>query len=128
MSQLQLARDLGADVAFLEAIESPEQVQAAVKQLAPMPVLVNLIPNGKTPAWTLTEVSSWGVKLAIYPFLAVNPAIHAVREAYRTLQVTGKDDEQAKGYSPRDFFDVMGLAHEESIDKAAGGDAFEIAA
>ena len=115
-------------MAFLEAIQTPEQVMQAVKQLAPMPILINLIPNGRTPSWTIDEVASWGVKLAIYPFLAVTPAIHAVRAAYNALKATGKDEDQAQGYSPRDLFDVMGLAQEESIDKAAGGASFEVAA
>lgn len=40
------------------------------------------------------------------------------------LKETGKDDEQAQGYSPRDFFEVMGLKHEIAVDNAAGGSHF----
>ncbi len=38
VAQLIAARDLGADVGFLEAIKTPDQIEHAVKTLAPMPV------------------------------------------------------------------------------------------
>jgi 2-methylisocitrate lyase-like PEP mutase family enzyme len=43
-AQLLAARECGADMAFLEAIESEEQIKAAVKALAPMPVSPNPAP------------------------------------------------------------------------------------
>jgi 2-methylisocitrate lyase-like PEP mutase family enzyme len=76
----------------------------------------------------MKELASWGVKLAIYPVVAGNPALHAIRASLQTLKETGKDDTQAGGYSPRDFFDVMGLKHEEEIDRLAGGQAFALGA
>ncbi len=88
--------------------------------------LVNLVPNGKTPCWTVDQLGSWGVKLAIYPVVASNPAINAIRESLELLKSTGKDESQAKGLSPRDFSNVMGLAKEEAIDRAAGGTAFPV--
>jgi 2-methylisocitrate lyase-like PEP mutase family enzyme len=36
--QLVAARECGADMGFLEAIETEEQIKKAVKVLAPMPV------------------------------------------------------------------------------------------
>jgi 2-methylisocitrate lyase-like PEP mutase family enzyme len=36
--QLVAARECGADMGFLEAIETEEQIKNAVKVLAPMPV------------------------------------------------------------------------------------------
>ncbi len=38
IDQLIAARDCGADMGFLEAIETEEQIKRAVKVLAPMPV------------------------------------------------------------------------------------------
>lgn len=38
--QLVAARECGADMGFLEAIETEEQIKNAVKVLAPMPVRI----------------------------------------------------------------------------------------
>lgn len=103
-------------------------MSSRVSQLSRAQCLVNLVPNGKTPCWTVSELASWGVKLAIYPVVAGNPALHAIRASFQTLKKTGKDEAQAGGYGPRDFFDVMGLKHEEEIDRLAGGQAFTSAA
>ncbi|RSH83781.1 hypothetical protein EHS25_005396 [Saitozyma podzolica] len=126
IKRLIAARDRGADVGFLEGIDSREDIEHTVKSIAPMPLLINLIPNGTTPHYSLEEVAGMGVKLAIYPFVTCIPALHAMRDSLALLRKTGKDDTQSKGMQPRQFFDVMGLQHEMAVDRAVGGDAFVV--
>jgi len=125
IKRLLAAREAGADVAFLEGIETKQQIEQAVRAIAPMPLLINLIPNGTTPHYSLDEVADMGVKIAIYPFVTCIPALHAMRASLAELKKTGRDDKQSQGMSPRQFFDVMGLKHEMSIDRQSGGSAFE---
>ncbi len=47
-----------------------------------------------------------------------------MRGALQELKESGKDEKQAKGMTPRDFFEVMGLSKEIEVDNAAGGMAF----
>ena len=124
--QLLIARDNGADIAFLEGIETRDQIEQTVKAIAPMPLLINLIPNGTTPHYSLDEVADMGVKLAIWPFVTCIPALHAIRESLEMLRKTGKDDAQSKGMQPRQFFNVVGLQKEMEVDRAAGGSAFVV--
>jgi methylisocitrate lyase len=43
IARLQLAREAGADVGFLEGITSEEEARAVVQDLAPWPVLLNMV-------------------------------------------------------------------------------------
>ncbi|KAI0471000.1 Pyruvate/Phosphoenolpyruvate kinase-like domain-containing protein [Xylariaceae sp. FL0804] len=125
LQRLLAARDCGADMAFLEAVETEEQIRNAVKVLAPMPLMINLVSQGKTPWFSPETLGEWGVKLAIYPGAASKSVVHTIRRAYKYLKETGKDDAAPMGLSPRGFFDVMGLQHEMEIDRLAGGTAFD---
>ncbi|KAJ5843418.1 Pyruvate/Phosphoenolpyruvate kinase [Penicillium rubens] len=124
LGRLLAARECGADMGFLEAIETEEQIKNAVRVLSPMPLMVNLVSNGKTPWFSPEELGEWGVKLAIYPGAAGKSVLHTIRRAYKYLMETGKDDAEAQGLEPKGFFDVMGLQREMEIDKLAGGESF----
>ena len=127
---------------FCEAISTPEQIRKAVEVLAPMPVspqstqsqssakwpyaqlMINLVPNSKCPPYTIDEVASFGVKLAIYSAISANAAMHAMRKAIQALKDTGRDDAQGEKWAPKDFFELMRLDKEVALDEAAGGRAF----
>jgi 2-methylisocitrate lyase-like PEP mutase family enzyme len=55
----------GADLAFVEGVESEDHVRQAVKALAPTPVLVNLVRGGSTPDWTAADCEAMGAKLVV---------------------------------------------------------------
>lgn len=84
----------GADLAFVEAMQSMEEV-AAVPKLARGPCLLNLVPGGKTPLSDLREAEAMGYKLCILPGLLVTAQVEAgdaaLAQVKRSLQVpTGK--------------------------------------
>jgi 2-methylisocitrate lyase-like PEP mutase family enzyme len=64
----------GADMAFVEAPERPEEV-AAVPRLVKGPCLLNLVWRGKTPEVSLDEAQALGYKLAILPALLFTAVI-----------------------------------------------------
>lgn len=80
----------GADLAFVEAMQSLEEV-AAVPKLARGPCLLNLVPGGKTPLKDLREAEAMGYKLCILPGLLVTAQIEAgdaaLAQVKQTLQV-----------------------------------------
>ncbi|ETS86110.1 hypothetical protein PFICI_04135 [Pestalotiopsis fici W106-1] len=122
LNRLLEARDCGADMAFLEAIETEEQIKHAVQALAPMPLMINCVSLGKTPWFPPKKLAELG--LAIYPGAAGKTVIHAIRRSYKLLLEKGEDDAATMGLEPRGFFDVMGLQKEMEIDRLAGGNAF----
>ncbi|KAI4794635.1 Phosphoenolpyruvate/pyruvate domain-containing protein, partial [Aureobasidium sp. EXF-8845] len=49
VERLKGAVECGVDALFLEALQSEEECEKAVKIFAPTPVLLNMVPGGKTP-------------------------------------------------------------------------------
>jgi methylisocitrate lyase len=77
--------EAGADMIFPEAVTELAQYRRFVDAVK-VPVLANITEFGKTPLFTLEELRSAGVALALYPlsaFRAMNKAALAVYEAVR---------------------------------------------
>lgn len=77
--------EAGADMIFAEALSSLEDYRAFTSTVG-VPVLANLTEFGKTPLYTLDELRTVGVQLALYPlsaFRAMNAAALRVFTAIR---------------------------------------------
>ena len=83
------ALEAGADMAFVEATQSIEEV-AAVPRRVRGPCLLNVVPGGRTPNIDLREVEAMGYKLAILPGLMLKAAIEAGDAALAELKATHK--------------------------------------
>jgi 2-methylisocitrate lyase-like PEP mutase family enzyme len=64
----------GADIAFVEAPQTGEEV-AAVPRLVKGPCLLNVVRGGKTPDLDLREAEAMGYKLAIVPGLLIQSVV-----------------------------------------------------
>jgi methylisocitrate lyase len=77
--------EAGADMVFPEAVTELGQYKAFVNRSG-VPVLANITEFGTTPLFTVDELRSAGVAIALYPlsaFRAMNAAALAVYEAVR---------------------------------------------
>ncbi|EKM82203.1 hypothetical protein AGABI1DRAFT_112288 [Agaricus bisporus var. burnettii JB137-S8] len=124
LDRLKAAIAAGADVAFLEGVRSEDEVLRTVKELAPTPVLLNIVTGGSTPDFTVADATRMGVKIAIFPLISAIPAIHGIREGLAALKRQGTDVLTARNMGPKHFFEVMGLDEAIQIDKEAGGEAY----
>lgn len=123
IDRLKAARDIGADVGLLEGFTSKEQAAQAVQDLAPWPLLLNMVENGAGPVITTKEAEEMGFRIMIFSFAASIPAYLGIRSALERLKtegVTGIPD----GVGPRKLFEVCGLMDSMKIDTEAGGDGF----
>ncbi|KZT21070.1 Phosphoenolpyruvate/pyruvate domain-containing protein [Neolentinus lepideus HHB14362 ss-1] len=123
--RLKLAADAGADVCFIEGVRTSELLKKTVDELAPKPVLVNVISGGLTPSFTSQQAEEMGAKIIIYSLVSCVAATHAIRNAMHLLKKTGTDFTSAQGMDPKAFFEVMGLKDIIELDAAAGGTAFK---
>jgi 2-methylisocitrate lyase-like PEP mutase family enzyme len=83
----QASLEAGADMAFVEATQTLEEV-AAVPRRVQGPCLLNVVPGGRTPNIDLREVEAMGYKLAILPGLMLKAAIEAGDAALAELKAT----------------------------------------
>jgi methylisocitrate lyase len=81
-------RDAGADMIFAEALTELGQYRKFVKAVR-VPVLANITEFGKTPLFTVKELRSAGVSLALYPLSAFRAMSAAALDVYRTIRAKG---------------------------------------
>ena len=80
----------GVDALFIEALRSPQQMQAACARFAGrVPLLANMVEGGKTPILTAAELGRLGFRIVIFPGGAVRAVAHTLARYYGTLQQDG---------------------------------------
>ncbi|KAK8052171.1 Isocitrate lyase/phosphorylmutase [Apiospora rasikravindrae] len=124
IARLREARDEGADVGLLEGFETREQAQRAVQDLAPWPLLLNSVENGKSPTITVDEARAMGFRIMIFSFATLAPAYLAIKETLLRLKNHGIVG-TPKNVTPVTLFEVCGLQHSMSVDMNAGGASFK---
>ena len=80
--------EAGADMIFPEALSSLEEYQQFVTAVG-VPVLANLTEFGKTPLFTIQELASVGVAMALYPLTAFRAMSAAALDVYQTVRSEG---------------------------------------
>jgi methylisocitrate lyase len=80
--------EAGADMLFPEAVDQLEIYQRFTRAVN-VPILANLTEFGLTPLFTLHELSSAGVSLALYPLTAFRAMSAAAVKVYQTLRQAG---------------------------------------
>ena len=123
VARLKAAVAAGADVAFLEGVTSEVEAREVCKQLAPTPVLLNMVEHGATPSWTPAQAKDMGFKIIIFPFAAIAPAYKAIKDGLVGLKETGKTGLE-KDFTPKKLFTVVGLEEAAATDEAVGGSMY----
>lgn len=78
----------GADMIFLEAVQSVEEMAAVPKRVAG-PCLLNVVPGGKTPTVSYDDAQAMGYRLAICPGVLLRAVVPAVDLALNALKASG---------------------------------------
>lgn len=116
----KLYEDAGADVIFVEAPRTREQL-AAIPPAFGVPALLNIGASGKTPMLDAEEAKELGFRLAIYPNFLILAAIPAVRRALRELKEKGTPAallNDIAGFT--ELFDIVGMAEVQELEERYG--------
>ena len=105
----------GADITFVEAPETIDEVRAIPEALKGTPQLVNLVVGGKTPIMDFAELQNMGFSLVLYANVALQGAMHGMQTALGQLKAEGRLDESApvapfrerQRLVRKDFFDAL---------------------
>lgn len=81
------ALEAGADVAFVEALQTVEEVSAVPKRVHG-PCLLNIVPGGRTPVFDLRQAEDMGYKMVLLPGLMLKAAIDAGDAVLAELKAT----------------------------------------
>ena len=107
VARSQAALSAGADMAFLEAPQTMEEV-AAVPRLVKGPCLLNVVRGGKTPALDLGEAERMGYKLAIVPGLLIKSVVGICEGMLAELRDTRRHPVPVKEITVRQTFQIFG--------------------
>lgn len=109
--------EAGADVLFLEAMTTMEQLSEAPK-LFDKPLLYNMASSGKTPFLPTAEIQKLGFGCVIYPNFVVLAAIPAIQRTLKHLKETGDVASLANEIvSFQEFFDLMGMDEVKALEE-----------
>jgi 2-methylisocitrate lyase-like PEP mutase family enzyme len=77
--------DEGADIIFLEAPESADEMRRFCAEI-PRPTMANMIDGGKTPILPAAELEAVGYAIAAYPLVLLSAVIASMTQALAALR------------------------------------------
>jgi 2,3-dimethylmalate lyase len=81
-------RAIGADVVFVEAPRSIEELKAISSEID-APLVANMIEGGITPNLTSKDLLDLGYRIAVFPLSGLYSSTFAIYDTFKTLQQTG---------------------------------------
>lgn len=82
--------EAGADALFIEALRTPEQMQAACSRFAHrVPLLANMVEGGKTPVQSADVLTALGFRIVIFPGGTARAVAHTLQGYYASLRAHG---------------------------------------
>jgi 2-methylisocitrate lyase-like PEP mutase family enzyme len=112
--------EAGADVIFIEAMASVEQMRVANARFAGRaPLLANMVEGGSTPLSSAAELEAMGFGVAIFPGAVVRALAKTLQDFYGSLKAHGTTEP----FLPRmfDFKGLNGLLGTDGILEAGRG-------
>jgi 2-methylisocitrate lyase-like PEP mutase family enzyme len=92
VERAQLYEQAGADVIFVEAPESIDELER-LPQLIRAPLLINIVVGGKTPVVGRERLAQMGFSLVLYANVALQSAVKGMQVALSLLRERGELDE-----------------------------------
>lgn len=99
IARAQRFADIGADITFIEAPESEDEMQRYCSSV-PGHKMANMIEYGKTPNLPPAQLEALGYKIAVYPLTLLNTSIKAMQIALSEIK---------QGKQPQNILDFKGL-------------------
>lgn len=85
-------RDAGADVLFVEAPKTRDELKRISSPLKGVPLMANMVEGGKTPPLNAVDLQALGFSLVIFPGGIVRAVAHMASEFYASLAANGTSE------------------------------------
>lgn len=85
-------REAGADAIFIEAPRTVEELELVGKELAGIPLVVNVVEGGKTPEMSVDEYADMGFSMVLYANYLLRASLLAQEKALVHLASAGRTD------------------------------------
>ena len=108
----------GADVLFIEAPRTPEELRRVAETFKGVPLLANLVEDGKTPLLSVAELEALGYKIVLYPISALLAVTRRLEEVYDLLLKGARNSLDDGRASFGHYNDIMKLPELLAVTKA----------
>jgi len=103
------ARDLGADIIFVEAIRTEKDMERINREID-APTIINQVEGGMTPLLPHTTLRDLGFNMVIHPCLVTYRIVHAVRDLLIRFRASGDSSPLLSEIVPfSEYNDLVGL-------------------
>jgi 2-methylisocitrate lyase-like PEP mutase family enzyme len=90
LDRAALYAEAGADILFVEAVRSQEDMNKTVARLGgKVPLLANMVEGGKTPVLSAAELEKVGYSIAIFPGGTARAVVFSLQEYFGILKRDG---------------------------------------
>ena len=117
----------GADAIFAEAMVDLDMYKKVVDAVN-IPVLANITEFGATPGYTVEQLASVGISMALYPLSAFRAMNQAALNVYRTLRKEGTQESVISTMQTRaELYEFLGYhEYEDKLDELFAQDGQNI--
>jgi len=99
VERAQRFAEAGADILFVEAVTTADEIRALPRRLGP-PQLMNMVIGGKTPIFGAEELGQLGYGIVLYANAALQGALAGMQRALTVLRDTKRIDEDPTLVAP----------------------------
>jgi 2-methylisocitrate lyase-like PEP mutase family enzyme len=111
-------RDAGADVLFIEAATSNEEIETVATTLANVPLLFNWAEGGKTPPIPYERLRQLGFAIVIFPISTLLTAVVSIRRALAEIAAAGSPIPILDRIPPfAEFLEFIGLPEINQLER-----------
>jgi len=119
IERVKMFEDLGADILFLEAPESVDEM-ALFNQAVTLPTMANMLEDGLTPYLPPDTLKDLGYVIAAYPLTLLSSAVRAMQESLERLK---KGESVERRVNFKELQEIVGFNdYDQSLAKASSRD------
>jgi 2,3-dimethylmalate lyase len=111
--------DAGADMLFVEALQTEHEIETVSAQLNGYPLVFNWVDGGKTPPLPYDRIAELGFRLILCPISTLLAATIAIQQTLTVIKQHGTpDSDHTSSSSFVDFTDLIGLPEVAAIQQS----------
>jgi 2-methylisocitrate lyase-like PEP mutase family enzyme len=116
IARAQAFRDAGADILFVEAPRSEDELARVARALDGIPLMANLVEGGDTPLLPPARLQALGYRIAAYPLTLLSVAVRAVGAALEQMRV-GRHPAEGERVSFESLRELVGFPAYDAATK-----------
>jgi len=109
--------EAGADILFIEAPQTLEELKIIAQSLPNIPLFANMIEGGKTPMLTPAELQKLGYKIVVFPLAGLFAATKAMQTCFHHLKQNGTTTGFKDLVNFQEFEEIINLPKYRQIEQ-----------